>query len=215
MDDAHGLGVVGENPTPDNPYGDRGNGIVRHFGLRYGKEIVYVGGMSKAFSSMAAFVSCANEAEKRLLSMASTAVFSGPCPTASLASALAGLRISQDDEGSAIRRRLLRLSEQLVAGARALGFAVDNNGLFPLVGVRIGGVPDVVRACNVLWEHGILITPALFPAVPIDRGALRFTVTAANTEEQVRRALEALRMVRDELFPRGYTPTRVVTVDAN
>jgi 7-keto-8-aminopelargonate synthetase-like enzyme len=215
VDDAHGLGVVGENPTPDNPYGDRGNGIVRHFGLRYGKEIVYVGGMSKAFSSMAAFVSCANEAEKRLLSMASTAVYSGPCPTASLASALAGLRISQDDEGSAIRRRLLRLTEQLVAGARALGFAVDNNGLFPLVGVRIGGVPDVVRACNVLWEHGILITPALFPAVPIDRGALRFTVTAANTEEQVRRALEALRMVRDELFPRGYTPTRVVTVDAN
>ena len=215
VDDAHGIGVVGENPTPDNPYGDRGNGIVRHFGLRYGKEIVYVGGMSKAFSSMAAFVSCANEAEKRLLSMASTAVFSGPCPTASLASALAGLRISQDDEGSSIRRRLLRLTEQLVAGARALGFAVDNNGLFPLVGVRIGGVPDVVRACNVLWEHGILITPALFPAVPIDRGALRFTVTAANTEEQVRRALEALRMVRDELFPRGYTPTRVVTVDAN
>jgi 7-keto-8-aminopelargonate synthetase-like enzyme len=150
--------------------------------------------MSKAFSSMAAFVSCADEAEKRQLSMASTAVFSGPCPTASLASALAGLRISQTDEGSAIRRRLLRLTEQLVAGARSLGFAVDNNDLFPLVGVRIGDVPDVVKACNVLWEHGILITPALFPAVPIDRGAMRFTVTAANTEEQVRLALKPYAM---------------------
>ncbi|MCA1729470.1 MAG: aminotransferase class I/II-fold pyridoxal phosphate-dependent enzyme, partial [Actinobacteria bacterium] len=28
VDDAHGLGVLGENPTPNNPYGDRGNGIV-------------------------------------------------------------------------------------------------------------------------------------------------------------------------------------------
>ena len=202
VDDAHGLGVLGENPTPDNPYGERGNGIVRHFGLRPGDDIVYVGGMSKALSSMAAFVSCADEDENRRLSMASTAVFSGPCPTASLASALAGLRISQNDEGASIRRRLLSLTRQLVAGARELGFAVDNNELFPLVAVRIGAVPEVVRACNVLWEHGILITPAVFPAVPMDRGALRFTVTAANTEEQVRSAIEALREVRQKLFPR-------------
>jgi acyl-CoA synthetase (AMP-forming)/AMP-acid ligase II/7-keto-8-aminopelargonate synthetase-like enzyme/acyl carrier protein len=205
VDDAHGLGVIGENPTPDNPYGERGNGVVRHFGLRYGGNIVYVGGMSKAFSSMAAFVSCTDEDEKRRLAMASTAVFSGPCPTASLASALAGLRISQADEGSAIRRRLLGLTRQLVAGARALGFGVDNNELFPLVSVRIGAVPDVVEACNVLWEHGILITPALFPAVPADRGALRFTLTAANTEEQVRLAIEALRKVRDVTTPERST----------
>jgi acyl carrier protein len=202
IDDAHGLGILGENPTLDSPYGDRGNGIVRYFGLRYGDDIVYVGGMSKAFSSMVAFVTCADEAEKRRLSIASTAVFSGPSPTASLASAMAGLRVSQDDEGAAIRRRLLKLTRQLVAGVRALGFTVDNSELFPIVGVRIGVVSDVVKACNVLWEHGILITPALFPAVPIDRGALRFTVTAANTEEQVRLAIEALRMVREELLPR-------------
>jgi acyl carrier protein len=198
VDDAHGLGVVGQNPTPDNPYGELGNGIVRYFGLRYGDDIVYVGGMSKAFSSMAAFVSCTDEDDKRRLAMASTAVFSGPCPTASLASALAGLKISQNDEGSVIRRRLLSLTRQLVAGARALGFVVDNNELFPLVSVRIGAVPDVVKACNVLWEHDILITPALFPAVPVDRGALRFTVTAANSEEQIRQAIEALRRVREE-----------------
>ncbi len=197
VDDAHGLGVIGESPTPDNPYGELGNGIVRHLGMRYGDDIVYVGGMSKAFSSMVAFVSCADEDEKRRLSMASTAVFSGPCPTASLASALTGLRISRGDEGADLRRRLLVLTRQLVEGARDLGFEVDNNGLFPLVSVGIGTGPDVVNACNVLWEDGILITPALFPAVPADRGALRFTLTAANTEEQVQQAIEALRKVRD------------------
>jgi 7-keto-8-aminopelargonate synthetase-like enzyme len=213
VDDAHGLGVIGQNPTPANPYGDRGNGVVRHFGLRYGEEIVYVGGMSKAFSSMAAFVSCADEEEKRRLAMASTAVFSGPCPTASLASAMTGLKISQGDEGSAIRRRLLGLTRELVAGARALGFAVDNNEMFPLVGVRVGYVPEVIEACKVLWSHGILITPALFPAVPLDRGALRFTVTAANTEDQVRMALEALGTVRDGLFLRENPPTLALPAD--
>ena len=201
VDDAHGLGIIGENPTPDNPYGDLGNGVVRYFGLRHDEDIVYVGGMSKAFSSMAAFVTCADEAERRRLSMASTSIFSGPCPTASLASALAGLRVSQGYEGAAIRRRLLNLTRRLVAGARAAGFAVDNNGLFPLISVRIGAVSDVVKVCNVLWEHGILITPALFPAVPIDRGALRFTVTAANTEEQVWSATEALEKMHARLWP--------------
>jgi 7-keto-8-aminopelargonate synthetase-like enzyme len=160
---------------------------------------------------MAAFVTCADEAEKRRLAMASTAVFSGPSPTASLVSARAGLRISQDNEGSIIRRRLLNLTRQLVAGARALDFVVDNNELFPLVGVRIGALPDVVKACNVLWEHGILMTPAVFPAVPVDRGALRFTVTAANTEEQVGRAIEALRKVREELFSGEEPSTSVVS----
>jgi acyl carrier protein len=214
IDDAHGLGVIGENPTPDNPYGERGNGVVRYFGLRYGSDIVYVGGMSKAFSSMVAFVTCADEVEKRRLSMASTAVFSGPCPTASLASAMVGLRVSQNDEGLVIRRRLLNLTRQLVAGARALGFSVDNNELFPVVSVRIGAVDDVVKACKVLWEHGVLITPALFPAVPVDRGALRFTVTALNTKDQVRWAIEALQKVREELFRReeasalAFTPAR-------
>jgi 7-keto-8-aminopelargonate synthetase-like enzyme len=211
VDDAHGFGIIGENPTPDNPYGDRGNGIVRYFGLRYSDGIVYAGGMSKAFSSMVAFVSCADEAEKRRLAAASTAVFSGPSPTASLASAIAGLRISQDDEGSTIRQRLLSLTRQLVAGARTLGFAVDNNELFPLVSVRIGAVSDVVKACNILWEHGILITPAVFPAVPVDRAALRFTITASNTQDQVRLAIEALRKVREELFPRQKPPALAVS----
>jgi hypothetical protein len=71
--------------------------------------------------------------------------------------------------------------------------------------VRIGYVDEVVEACKVLWGHGILITPALFPAVPLDGGGLRFTVTAANTEGQVRLALEALRMVREGAMPERST----------
>src|SRR5262245_22379462 len=57
IDDAHGFGVVGEGPTPERPYGRRGNGVVRHFGLSY-DNILYVSGLSKAYSSLAAFVAC-------------------------------------------------------------------------------------------------------------------------------------------------------------
>jgi 7-keto-8-aminopelargonate synthetase-like enzyme len=43
--------------------------------------------------------------------------------------------------------------------------------------------------------------PALFPEVPIHRGALRFTVTAANIEEQVWSAIEVLGKVSARLWP--------------
>lgn len=35
IDDAHGFGVLGENPTPEQPFGMRGNRVIRHLGLSY------------------------------------------------------------------------------------------------------------------------------------------------------------------------------------
>ncbi len=59
------MGVMGEHPTPDMPYGFKGNGIVKHFGLDYVRDnLLYVGGMVKAFSSYAAFIVCHDKAMK-------------------------------------------------------------------------------------------------------------------------------------------------------
>ncbi|MEZ5236593.1 MAG: phosphopantetheine-binding protein [Acidimicrobiales bacterium] len=55
VDDAHGFGVIGSRPTQRMPYGYGGSGVVRHAGLGYDR-IIYVAGLSKAYSSLAAFV---------------------------------------------------------------------------------------------------------------------------------------------------------------
>ena len=94
---------------------------------------------------------------------------------------------------------MYKLTYKLVTEAKAMGFEVINDNFFPIVGVIIGKTSDVVMACNVLWEYGILITPALYPIVPMDKGRLRFSITAANTEEEIDRALEALAAVREIL----------------
>src|SRR4051812_28178738 len=58
VDDAHGFGVIGERgPGDEGPYGRRGNSIVRYFGESY-DNLVLVGGFSKAYSSLAAFIAC-------------------------------------------------------------------------------------------------------------------------------------------------------------
>lgn len=199
VDDAHGFGLVGETPTPEMPYGQFGNGIVNHFGLGYAEDrIVYCAGLSKAFSSYGAFVTCTDVQMKRMLSATWTAIFSGPSPVASLASAIAGLEINLQ-EGEMLRQQIYRLTQKLVVSAREIGFEVDSQGYFPIVSVVVGSIESAITACKTLWKHGILITPGIFPAVPYNRSILRFSITAANTEIEIDQALVALREIHTQL----------------
>ena len=192
VDDAHGLGLLGAGRSPQEPWGRGGGGVVQWFGLDYSRDrILYVSGLSKAFSSIGAFIVCPVAAIRHKLQGASTFVFSGPVPIASLATTLAGIDVNVRD-GDQLRARVARLTRRLVTGIRSLGLQVDNQNDFPIVTVVLGKPDAVVATCQLLWRHGVLITPALYPAVPLDRGGIRFSVTAANTEEQVERVLRAL-----------------------
>jgi 7-keto-8-aminopelargonate synthetase-like enzyme len=199
VDDAHGMGIIGERPDERSPYGYRGNGLVRHLGLDYlADRIVYVAGLSKSFSSYAAFVTCFDEKMKWNLQGSGPFVFSGPTCVASLASALAGLRVNAC-EGDGKRADVYRMTRRFVTAVKEMGYEVDNAALFPIVGVVIGSFENLVRACKILWEHDVLITPAFYPAVPLDRNLVRFSITAVNTDAEVEGAIAALRAVREWL----------------
>ncbi len=200
VDDAHGFGVIGESPTQERPYGNKGSGIVKYYGMDYEKDrIIYVAGLSKAYSSYAAFITCFNEEMRLVLQTSSPYIFSGPVPTATLASSLAGLRVNEK-EGEAIRDRLYRLTKKFVTEARALGFEVDNNTYFPIVFVVIGKLEDTIKASQIAWEHGLIFTPGVFPAAPANRGGLRFSVTAVNTETEIDSAIRALEEIRKTIL---------------
>ncbi len=202
VDDAHGFGVIGAAPDEHLPYGYGGNGLVNHLGLDFERDgIMYVAGLSKAFSSYAAFITCRDPDLKMMLQTSGPYVFSGPTAIASLATALAGLELNRRD-GDARRKKIHRLTRRLVAAASQIGFEVDNDFDFPIVGVVMGGWDEMVRACNILWDHDILITPATFPAVPITRNLVRFSITSANTEEELDQAVAALHAVWEALHPR-------------
>ncbi|PWQ99246.1 type I polyketide synthase [Leucothrix arctica] len=196
LDDAHGIGVIGENPTEEMPYGYGGGGVVKYYGMDYEADrIVYVGGLSKSFSSYGSFVTCFDQAMKSRLSLAGPFVFSGPSPVASLASALAGLKVNRK-EGDQMRERVYQLTRKLVSAAKDMGYEVDNEHNFPIVGVVIGNVDEVTEACDMMWEHNILITPAIYPAVAMHRNLVRFSITASNTEAEIDQAITALQAVR-------------------
>ena len=118
VDDAHGFGVIGERGADEpSPYGLRGNSIVRYCGESY-DGIVLVAGFSKSYSSLAAFIACPTELKELLKTAAPPYLYSGPSPTASLATVLAGFDVNEA-RGDAIRADLWRKTDQVLALPRS------------------------------------------------------------------------------------------------
>lgn len=198
VDDAHGFGVVGENPDENQPYGHKGNGIVKYFGMDY-ENILYVGGCSKAYSSLAAFIGCSNKMKTFLQAFATPYDLSGPCPTASLATLYRGLEINEK-RGDEYRANLYRLTKKTVDGLRELGYTVMNKTYFPIVSVHVGDTEKLIKTANMLFEDGILVTVAPFPMVKKGEECHRLTLTAVNTDEEVDHLLEAFRKIKNEIL---------------
>ncbi len=198
IDDAHGFGVVGENPDENLPYGYKGNGVVRHFDYDY-DNILYVGGLSKAYSSLAAFISCDKKMKSYIKAYATPYDLSGPCPTASLQSILTGLVVNEK-HGDVFRKKLYHLSKQAIDGLREMGFYMDNNTYYPIISVWIGDTDYLIQTAKILWDNQILVTLAPYPMVKKGQETLRITITAANTEHEIQILLQAFQKVKHYLL---------------
>ena len=184
VDDAHGFGVIGERAAGDpTPYGTKGNAIVRHHDAGY-DNIVLVGGFSKAYSSLLAFVACATPIKNHLKVAAAPYLYSGPVPTASLATVLAGLDVNET-RGDELRTTLFRLTRRVLDHLAGLGVSTPNESGFPLVEVPLRSAEDLPVVARKLLDRGVYATLAPYPGVPREDVGFRIQLTAAHTDEQI------------------------------
>jgi 8-amino-7-oxononanoate synthase len=184
IDDAHGFGVIGER-SPDEPcnYGIRGNSIVRHLNESY-DNVILVGGFSKAYSSLLAFIACPTPIKQVLKTAAPPYLYSGPSPVASLATVLEGLRVNEQ-RGDALRGKLHHLTGRVLNRIGELGIATPNESGFPIIEIPLADPDSVGDVGDMLFDRGIYATMAVYPLVPRDEVGFRLQLTAANTDEQV------------------------------
>jgi 8-amino-7-oxononanoate synthase len=190
VDDAHGFGIIGELPTPDMPWGHRGNGIVRFFGESY-DNVVLVGGFSKAYSSLAAFLALPTPLKNYLKVVAAPYLYSGPCPTASLATVLAGFRVN-DAEGDDIRAILRRKTAMVLRRISELGLHTLNTSGYPVIALPLGRGDDIDEVGKFLFERGIYVALAPYPLVPRVQVGVRVQVTAANEDSEIEQLNDVL-----------------------
>ena len=191
VDDAHGFGVIGERGEDElSPYGMRGNSIVRYFGESY-DNIIFIAGLSKAYSSLAAFICCPSEIKQLLKTAAPPYLYSGPSPVASLATTLAGLDVNER-RGDALRAGLWEKTGRVLRRLDELGVHTPNTSGFPIIEVPLARHEDIAAVGRFLFDSGIYVTLAAYPLVPRDEVGFRVQITAANTDEEIEQLTDAL-----------------------
>jgi 8-amino-7-oxononanoate synthase len=191
VDDAHGFGLVGERrPDETSPYGMRGNGVVRHFGASY-ENLILVGGFSKAYSSLLAFIACPTAVKNLLKIAAPPYLYSGPSPIASLATVLTGFEVNER-RGDELRRVLWKHSVRVLRCLERLGVATPNRSELPIIEVPLRDHRRIAEVGRTLFDRGIYVTLAAFPLVPKSEVGFRVQITAANTDAEVDALIAAL-----------------------
>ena len=191
VDDAHGFGVIGERSDDEtSPYGCRGNSIVRHFGESY-ENVVLVAGLSKAYSSLAAFIACPPEMKRLLKTAAPPYLYSGPSPVASLATTIRGLEVN-DRRGDVLRADLWAKTQRVLECLDRLGVRTPNRDGLPIVEVPLGHAEQIGDVGKFLFENGIYVTLAAYPLVPRSEVGFRIQLTAANSDAEVDRLIDVL-----------------------
>ena len=196
VDDAHGFGVVGERSADElSPYGTTGNGVVRYFGESY-DNVILVAGLSKAYSSLAAFITCPPEMKRLLKTAAPPYLYSGPSPVASLATTLAGLEVNER-RGDALRSSLWTKTERVLDALDHLGVHTPNHDGFPIIEVPLGHPDQIGEVGKFLFDNGVYVTLAAYPLVPRNEVGFRVQLTAANTDEQVDHLIDVIGALAD------------------
>jgi 8-amino-7-oxononanoate synthase len=185
VDDAHGLGVVGP----------RGRGTVALHGLDSGRVPILMGTLGKAFGTSGAFVAGSEALIETLIQQARSYVYTTAAPPAVAVATLRALQIAEAEEWR--RERLVELVGRFRREAEALGFELLSPGstaqATPIQPILAGSAERALAWSRALEERGILVTAIRPPTVPEHGARLRVTFSAAHSEADLDRLLEALR----------------------
>ena len=150
-----------------------------------------VGGFSKAYSSLLAFIACPTEVKDLLKVAAAPYLYSGPSPVASLASVLVGFDVNER-RGDELRGRLHALTARVLDCLKRLGIHTPNHSGFPIVEIPLKDHLRIDAVGRLLFERGVYVTLAAYPLVPRDEVGFRVQLTAANTDAEVDMLIGAL-----------------------
>lgn len=181
MDDAHGLGVIGEH----------GGGSMEVRGLTPRDLPLLVGTLGKGFGSFGAFVAADEIIIETLIQQARPYIYTTALPPAVAEATRASLKIIQSDEGAQRRAHLTALVQRFRTGAQQLGLPLMESptAIQPLL---VGDSATAVNMSEALLAEGILISAIRPPTVPDGTARLRITLSAAHSAVQVDRLLDVL-----------------------
>lgn len=185
VDDAHGEGVMGKG----------GRGVVDHFGL-VGKVDIEVGSLSKAFSVMGGFIAGKKSIIDWYNQKARQRLFSIALTIPDTAAALEAVRMLQ--ESDSIVSTLWKNTEYLRRELNKAGFDTGHSQT-PITPVMLGDEEVAKEFSAKLFELDVFATPIIFPMVPKGTARIRVIPSAAHSQEDIDKGIQAFIRVGREL----------------
>jgi len=185
VDDAHGLGVLGEE----------GRGSLAHLGLGPEQVPILMGTLGKALGTAGAFVAGSRELIETLIQRARSYIYTTAPPPAIAVATQESLRIARCESWR--REHLQMLIRRFRAGAAELGLPLLDSAT-PIQPLIAGTARQALSWSRRLEVFGILVSAIRPPTVPEGSTRLRITFSAAHTAEDVDRLLEALGKLRHQ-----------------
>ena len=178
VDDSHGVGVLGKT----------GKGTHEHFDL-VGKIDVITGTLGKALGGAAGgYIAASSDAVQVLEQRGRTSLFSNALPATVAYSAHKAIEVIENDPS--IVARLHANVATFRTGLADLGFdcAPSPTAIIPIM---IGDEAEAIRKSKQLFDLGVMVIGFGFPVVPKGESRLRVQVSAALSDDDIQRAMDA------------------------
>lgn len=187
IDDAHGIGVLG----------DAGRGSIDAAGLASGDVPLRLVTFGKALGSAGAAVVGDADLIAHLAETARPYIYTTAIPPSQTAATRQAVRIART--GDELRVRLNAHIERLKDGARKHGLALMPSDT-PIQPLLVGSDTHALALAAALEDHGYWVAPIRPPTVPEGSARLRITLSAAHDTHQIDGLLDALAQARDAVM---------------
>ena len=182
VDDAHGLGVLGEG----------GRGTASYFGLEDQVD-VYMGTFSKSLASLGGYMAASEEVAEYVRHASRPFIFSASIPPANCATALAALRhLEQHPE---LVDRLRSLSLYARKGMTDRGLKIRESALnapTPIIPIYTYETYHTLEVAKEIYDRGVYVNPTLPPATPEGEALLRTSYMATHTDALLDEAMDIM-----------------------
>ncbi len=180
IDEAHSLGVIGEN----------GRGIQEYYDLEKGSIDIIMGTLSKSLAACGGYIAGKQTLIENLKYTAPGFVYSVGMSPPVAAAALAALEIMKVEPERT--RRLQQISNiffQKATDAKLNTGYCQGHAIIPVI---LGSSILSAKLSNRLFARGINVQPIIYPAVEERAARLRFFLSATHTEPQIQSTIDIL-----------------------
>lgn len=183
MDEAHSIGATG--PT--------GRGVAEYYGVNTQEIDIMMGTFTKSFGSVGGYIAADKSVISHLRRYAFGTCYATGMPPAAAQIAESALKVIMGEDGTDIGRskiaQLRRNEEMLRIGLKNLGYEVIGDPHSPVMCVMLYNPTKMASVARISLKQGIAIVVVGAPATDLIEGRIRFCVSAAHTETDIKYTL--------------------------